>query len=328
MPLWAEVCQTRTPDFRVDDPGHLFGGAPWQFGDTAARRERMRPVIFRGLVLMLGTRRGAVTFFGTALATFGLLGGLIQVYAALWPKVGFNQPATVAVIVCAMVAVATYRAWPRRSLRRDFDLPDIGVAVRVGDLFDEPGHLVVGFSDTFDTDMTDGRIISPRSVQGQFLRRVYAGDRARLDADLDRALASVVGGQETSDKPGKRCRFPMGTVATLGSPERHYFCVAYSYLRDNLIAKSTVDDLWTALDNLWDAVREFGQRKTLVIPVIGSDLARVGSLDRESLLKLVILSFVANSREQDVCKELVVVVHRDDYEKIDMLEVRAFLQTL
>jgi hypothetical protein len=29
-----------------------------------------------------------------------------------------------------------------------------------------------------------------------------------------------------------------------------------------------------------------------------------------------------------VCKELVVIVDRRDYEKIDMLEVRAFLNTL
>ena len=43
---------------------------------------------------------------------------------------------------------------------------------------------------------------------------------------------------------------------------------------------------------------------------------------------MMILSFVANSRQQDVCKELVVIVHRKDYEKIDMLEVRAFLHTL
>jgi len=277
---------------------------------------------------MLGTRRGLVVFAGTALATFGLLGGLVQLYAALWPKVGFNQPATIVVIICSIAATATFRAWPRRSLRREFDLPDISVAVRVGDLFDEPGHLVIGFSDTFDTDTTDGKIISPRSIQGQFLRRVYAGDRHRLDADIERALRGATGDHELSNKIGKRRRFPIGTVAVLGSPNQHYFCVAYSHMQDNLIAKSTVDDLWTALNHLWDAVREFGQRKSLVIPIIGSDLARISSLDRENLLKLVVLSFIANSRQQDVCKELVVVVHENDYEKIDMLEVRAFLQTL
>jgi len=81
-------------------------------------------------------------------------------------------------------------------------------------------------------------------------------------------------------------------------------------------------------DRVWDAARRFGQRRTLVIPVIGSELARISSLDRESLLKMILLSFVARARQEDVCKELVVIVHRRDYEKIDMLEVRAFLNTL
>jgi hypothetical protein len=279
---------------------------------------------------MLGTRRGLAVFAGTALATFGLLAALIQLYAALWPKRELNQTATIAVLACVIVAAAGYRAWPRRSLRRDFRLPDISVVVKVGDLFDQAGHLVIGFSDTFDTDITDGTIISPGSVQGQFLERVYAGDRDRLDTEIDDALRDVhaVGEEEPTDKPGKLKRFPLGTVAVLGRPARRYFCVAYTYMENNLIARSSVDHLWEALNSIWDAARRFGQRNTLVIPVIGSELARINSLDRESLLKMIILSFVAQSRQHEVCKELVVVVHRRDYEKIDMLEVRAFLNTL
>jgi len=238
--------------------------------------------------------------------------------------------ATLVLIACGIVAAAGYRAWPRRSLRRDFRLPDISVVVKVGDLFDQAGHLVIGFSDTFDTDITDGTVISPSSVQGQFLERVYAGDRDRLDREIDDALcdAQAVGEEEPTVKPGKLKRFPLGTVAVLGQPARRYFCVAYTYMENNLIARSNVDYLWEALNSIWDAARRFGQRNTLVIPVIGSELARINSLDRESLLKMIILSFVAQSRQHEVCKELVVVVHRRDYEKIDMLEVRAFLNTL
>lgn len=62
--------------------------------------------------------------------------------------------------------------------------------------------------------------------------------------------------------------------------------------------------------------------------LVGSELPQISSLDRESLLKMVILSFVANSRQQNVCKNLTIVVHRRDYERIDMLEVRAFRHTV
>jgi hypothetical protein len=286
--------------------------------------------MLRGLSLMLGTRHGLVVFVGTALATFGLLAGLVQLYAALWPKNQLNQTVAVVVIICVMVTAACYRAWPRRSLRREFGLPDISITVKVGDLFEQSGNLVIGFSDTFDTDTTDGTIISSTSVQGQFLERVYSGDRARLDNEIDLALGGVasIDAEDPAAKAGKVKRYPIGTVVTLGLPARRYFCVAYSYMQNSLVVRSSVDYLWTSLNCVWDAVRLFGQRNTLVIPVIGSELARISSLDRESLLKMIILSFVARSRQEEVCKELVVVVHQRDYEKINMLEVKAFLSAL
>ncbi len=279
---------------------------------------------------MLGTRRGLGLFAGTALVTFGLLGGLVQLYAALWPKKDINQTVVVVVIAGLIVTAATWRAWPRHFLRREFSRPEISVVVKVGDLFEQPGHLIIGFSDTFDTDTTDGKIISPDSVQGQFLQRVYDGDRDRLDREIESALAGTktISVERLADKEGKLSRYPIGTVVTLGRPARRYFCVAYTYMQNNLIAKAGVNDLWEALSRVWDAARHFGQRKTLVVPVIGSELARISSLDRDSLLKMTILSFVASSRQQDVCKELVVVVHPRDYEKVDMLELRAFLRTL
>ena len=286
--------------------------------------------MFRGFALMLGTRRGLTLFVGTALATFGLLGGLVQLYAALWPKNQINQPIIVTLIICAIVASATYRAWPRRTFSRTFDLPDINVKVAVGDLFEQKGHLVIGFSDAFDTDTTDGAIISPESVQGQFLHRVYGGDRVQLDRELENALKNdeVIAEERPSGKPGKMRRYAIGTVATLGTPTQRYFCVAYTYMRNHLIVKSSVNYLWEALNSVWESANLYGQRKTVVIPVIGSELARINCLDRESLLKMIILSFVARSRQDEVCKELVVIVHPKDYEKIDMLEVRAFLKTI
>ncbi|WP_370943286.1 macro domain-containing protein [Amycolatopsis sp. cg5] len=287
-------------------------------------------MILRGFKLMLGTGRGLRIFLGTGLAVFGLLGGLVQLYAALWPKNEINQPVIVVLIVCAILASSTFRAWPRHAFGRNFDLPDINVRVMVGDLFDQKGHLVIGFSDAFDTDTTDGEIISPVSVQGQFLHRVYGDDRDRLDRDLEAALKGVdlVAEELSADKRGKLRRYPMGTVATLGSSTQRYFCVAYTYMHNHLIVKSTVDYLWEALNSVWEAAKLYGQRKAVVIPIIGSELARINCLDRESLLKMIILSFVARSRQDEVCKELIVVVHPKDYEKIDMLEVRAFLKTL
>jgi hypothetical protein len=205
------------------------------------------------------------------------------------------------------------------------------IGVIVGDLFDRPEHIVVGFTDTFDTDVTADRVISSRSVQGQLLARVYGGDRQVLDAEIHQALMGIA--PLTSEAPvdkhqGKLDRYRIGTVAILQSRPRKVFAVAYSKMGNDLIAKSSVHDLWISLGNLWDAVYLHAQRTPIAMPLVGSDLARINCLSRESLLKMAILSFVARSREELVSRELLLVVHPRDAEHIDMLEVEAFLRTV
>ncbi|MDV7215482.1 macro domain-containing protein [Streptomyces prunicolor] len=223
------------------------------------------------------------------------------------------------------------RAWPQRVASRDFDSPDIKVRVIVGDLFEQQTHLVIGFNDLFDTDTTNNVVINQASVQGQFQDKIYGNDLVRLDAELTTALASqlVTEAEDVSAKSvGKRDRYPIGTVAVLGDPARHFFCVAYSKMGNNLIASSDVDFLWQSLGAVWDAVYVRGQRKEVSIPIVGSELARVACLNRESLLKMILLSFVARSRQSVVCKQLTIVIHPKDYYHINMLEVEAFLRTL
>jgi hypothetical protein len=97
---------------------------------------------------------------------------------------------------------------------------------------------------------------------------------------------------------------------------------------NDLIARSTVDHIWHSLNQVWNAAHLHGQRERIAVPLIGAEFARITCLDRESLLKMILLSFVARSREDPVCSELVLVVHPRDYEKINILEVEAFLRTL
>ena len=288
---------------------------------------------FRPFRLIFGTRRGLRLFTLNALAAFGLISALVQFYGAVWvPNKSLPHPGRIAVGVAAVAAVYGFaRAWPQRRVRKEFDRPDISIVVKVGDLFAQDAHLVVGFNDAFDTDTTDGVVISPTSIQGQFLEHVYDNDLSRLDTDLAVALrgtAAITTEKRAAKSRGKLKRYPIGTIAVLGDSSQRFFCVAYSHMQNNLIAKSTVDYLWQSLSCLWQAVYLQGQRGTVAIPIVGSELARINCLDRESLLRMILLSYVARSREEPVCKQLVVVIHPRDYARINMLEVEAFLRTL
>jgi hypothetical protein len=61
---------------------------------------------------------------------------------------------------------------------------------------------------------------------------------------------------------------------------------------------------------------------------MGSGLARVDSLDRQNLLHLILLSFVASSRLRISCHELRIVIFPSDAQRVDADSLRDFLQTL
>jgi hypothetical protein len=281
----------------------------------------------------LRTRRGVRRATTNTLSAFGVIALALQSYQAVWDRPVLSGHGTVVAVVTGLAAVAygLLHARPGRVVRRDMRHPDSRVEIVPGDLFDQDdAHLVVGFTDVFDTDVTDGRVIHEGSVQAQFLRRVYGDDAARLDAELTGSLAhlpSVV--SPRSLKPyGKLRRYPMGTVAVLGVPRRLFFCLAYSTMTADLLAQSSTDDLWNSLSRLWEEVHRRGQHGTLAMPIVGAGLARIDSLDRDELLRLILLSFVAASRQRVITTRLRIVVPPEQFDRLDRLELQAFLNTL
>ncbi|MFD8428092.1 macro domain-containing protein [Streptomyces coelicoflavus] len=256
---------------------------------------------------------------------------MVQLVLAVQPGAPLKGVRTLTSVIALSGLWAIWRSMPRYSAERQFKQSAFSVVVRVGDLFAERADLVVGFTDTFDTSIERGDIVSPRSVQGQLLSKVFRGDVATLDSSLLASLrdAPTVAVESESSKPrGKRARYPIGAVAAIAHEGRRYYCVAYSRLGNDLVAKSSVDYLWRGLGNLWTAVAAHGHLDPVAIPIIGSDLAKVSSLGREGLLKMILLSFVAESRVNLISRQLTVVIAPGDADDVNMLEVQAFLDTL
>ena len=189
------------------------------------------------------------------------------------------------------------------------------------------GHLVIGFNDVFDTEL--GEVIRDSSVQGQFLKRIYKGKQDELDVDIETALQEYIGNRnlDPDKKRGKAWRYPIGTTITLGSYEKRYFLTAYGYMRNNLTVKSNSDDILTSLDKLWQEVRLKCHGTDVVIPIIGSDLARSG-LSRMQLSKLIITSFVVASKREFITRKLTLMIYPKDLDSIDFYELEDFIKSI
>lgn len=237
-----------------------------------------------------------------------------------------------AAVLPVCVGWALRRSWITYPMVHRWKHPATTVKIVLGDIFaQDAANVVVGFTDTFDTCVTDPRIIAKESLQGQLVYRRYGGDHRRLDGELVDALAGhpTVVTESRAIKPlGKLDRYAIGTVAVLGRPGRHTFLVAYSHMGNDLVPRSSANRLWLSLNGLWDALDRHGQRLPVAMPVVGSGLARIDSLTPQNLIYLILLSFIARSRESPVCRELRLVVWPGDIDRYHLPELARFLRQL
>jgi Domain of unknown function (DUF6430) len=259
-------------------------------------------------------------------ASIGLQSALLSLYDVVFPgRISRDAGTTVIVVLSLAVVYAIYRAYPR-PIEQHYNSANTRIRVIFGDLFEQDTDLVVGFCDTFDTSIPV--IIEPKSVQGQFIHRVYGNDIAKLDADIDTALALVASIGNVS-KPGKTDRYPIGTVALLRENLRRYYCLAYTSMNEDNKAQGTADGIWRSLESLWSFIASHGNGQPVAIPVIGGGLARVSQiLPAQDSIRFIALSFMLASRREHVCERLDIVVRTQDAKSLDSLELQSFLRSL
>ncbi|MFJ8863837.1 macro domain-containing protein [Streptomyces sp. NPDC102451] len=266
-----------------------------------------------------------------ALTYFGLLATLLQVVIALWPRTASHNTTIMATLIIVSTLGGVLHSFPKASVTQDFNPPAFSIKIVQGDILDQQGNIVIGFTDTYDTDLTDGAVINPKSIQGQFQNKYYANNSDALDDDLTHALSTIspVSHENSSAKPrGKLARYEIGTVAALRSENRIFYAAAYGRIENNLKVSCSIDALWKSLTAVWESARIHGSLEPVFIPIIGSELARVGSLGREAIIKMIALSFVSSSREAIVSRELNIVILPKDREHVNIIELRRFLKTL
>ena len=301
------------------------------------RRLYIKNLVYSSVVslrIIFLTRRGLKKLTLNAFAFFGVLSAVVQfVSVAYSGSILIDHPVSF-IVSCSVASIlyGIFRTIPRSKICHTYSDIDITLNVVVGNILQKSGQIVVGFTDTFDTDITDSEVINKDSLQGKLLTEKFGGDQRALDRKLEQALRTkTIETLETrANKPkGKLQRYPIGTAVYVKSSAKDgVYALAISKMGNNLVAESSVHYLWESLGQLWECVYEKGQRKPASMPLLGTGLARINALDRESLLRMIILSFLARSREKLVCNELTVFIHPKDRHYINMLELEAFIKTI
>jgi hypothetical protein len=94
-------------------------------------------------------------------------------------------------------------------------------------------------------------------------------------------------------------------------------------------ARGTVDGVWKSLLSLWSAVSAHSNGDAISIPVIGGGQARISQiLPPQDSIRFIAFSYMLAARHESICEELRIVVDTKTYERLDRLELQAFLDSL
>lgn len=273
---------------------------------------------WRSLAAQFRLAKRALQVFGTCWLLLEPLGLWLPKYFE-WGLYGYL------ILVVVSLLISFVWAWPRNSLSRRLPLSDTRITIRVGDLLDQDGNIVIGVTDVFDTEIGD--IISQNSLQGQLQTRIFP-NREELDILITTALREVEPVRTDDEKSrGKNVRYPIGTVAVVDKGNSRYFLSAYSQMKNNLQAKSDICKLTSSLEMCWESVRVRGQHQPVHMGIIGSRLSRTG-LPRALLLQFIILSFLDEERRNSLTNHLYVHVYPDDADHIDFVDLEGWLSGL
>lgn len=266
-----------------------------------------------------------------------LLGSVVGAFGVLWFVVeigaffssGFSasiKPFWWGFLIIG-VFVGAVRSLPRTSVSCRIKKSDTCIEIKVLDVFELNGSIVVGTNTTFDTSIEDGTI-NPNSLQGQFTTRYYRYV-SQLDTELERALeGSPFKELAVTEKPfGKRHQYKIGTVASVQCKDRKAYFLAIASLNEYRVACASLQDILDALPKLWEYVRTRGGIEPICIPILGSRFGRVKAT-REEIAQEIIKSFIAACQSAKFCEKLTIAVSLKDFRerKIDLERLRGFLE--
>ncbi|UJX41962.1 DUF6430 domain-containing protein [Desulfovibrio sp. JY] len=177
---------------------------------------------------------------------------------------------------------------------------DIIIEVKIANLFDSCGAIMISTNTKFEADVAGGKI-DPHSLQGQFTAMYFTGNQTGLIEKINSALKKF-----NSPAP-----FPMGTTIPINTHGRTFYFTAMSSLNAQGNAETTIDDLILSLEGLWQYIKDAGDLQELAIPVIGTGRGRLKQ-SRKKVIAIIAESFMKASEQKKFTDKLTIVIWPKD----------------
>lgn len=273
--------------------------------------------------LKVGLRRHSLRAVGEAGLAFGAAWTGMDALDSVYPALAVDTPLALATLALACLLAGVVRALPPRGISHRIGGTNSRVSVRFGDIFQEPGVRVIPVNEFFDCEL--GEHVSPVTLHGQIIHRLYGGDAERFARDVDERLPSAAA-VSIPRADGRSLSYPLGTTVQVKFNQERYLLVAFAKTDPQTRkAHASVQDMWTALEGLWKSARIHSNGDAIVLPLLGSGQSGVG-LPPQQLLTLILAAAIAETKRQRIGREIVVVIQEDFFEDVDLNAFEALVR--
>lgn len=251
------------------------------------------------------------------LAIFGALWLIVEIldFFHVYTRDKYAPYAFILFLLISAVLAIIFRR-PTKSILISFPKNDFSIEVRIEDLFEVSGAIMISTNTDFEADIAGGKI-APESLQGQFTARYFTGNQNALVSQIRNALGGVHGSSP----------YPMGTTIPITTHGKTFYFTAMAELNEQGNASTTPENVRLALEGLWKHVREAGELQELAVPLVGTGRGRL-MLSRKKMISLIAESFVDASEQNKFAEHLVIVIRPEDASrfKVNLYDVKDHLE--
>jgi len=224
--------------------------------------------------------------------------------------------ALVAIYVCIWL-------WSNKLNSINIDIAGSSVAIKVGDIFLQPGLKVIAFNEYFDTQV-DNKIISELSLNGIFIKNYLDIPVSELDDYIEKYNfdASEVLGKDGVRTQGKKQKYLIGTMCLY----KEYVLTAFSKFDHNNKASLTMPEYLEFMINFWDRVNNIYAQQSVSTTIFGSGITRIKghkNIADEDLLKIMLWTFRISEMRFKYPAKLTIVIYADKIDEINLLDIRS-----
>jgi hypothetical protein len=223
------------------------------------------------------------------------------------------------IFISISILVGLCRVYQPRKVSIKINTSDTTLNIYYGDVFKPKGYTAIAVNEYFDSELGDP--VSEKSLHGMVIKHYFGGHPEGFNNAVSNDLQAC-SFEEVERIRGNRKKYPIGTTAKITANEKNFLLFALCHTNvETFKASSDLATMVLALNGLFKKARNCTGGESLILPLVGSGLSGVG-LPATQLLQLSVLAIIDETKKQQICKQIDLVIHESRFDEIDLETIK------